>query len=150
MSVSIIDAVWFFGWLNQIFKMHNSMKIKPFRIIMLSVFLSLFASNIANTQSLAGTTWDMTIPTISTKPYNFIFGATGNKGNVLMPDSTLADFTWAEDGKGNWSITIERMVNGVQKTETFYGKITGNTGTGFYANTADRKNLKPLTMTKKK
>jgi nitrous oxidase accessory protein NosD len=101
-------------------------------------------------QSFSGTTWDITVQSISTKPYNFIFGDSGNKGNVLYPDGTLANFTWAEDGKGNWSITIERMVNGVQKTETFYGKITGNTGTGFYANTADKKNLKPLTMTKKK
>ena len=110
----------------------------------------LVASQALHAQSLSGTTWNITIPSTSTKPYNFIFGATGNKGNVLYPNATLADFTWAEDGKGNWSIMVERIVNGVQKTETFYGKITGNTGTGFHANTADRKNLKPLTMIKQK
>ncbi len=66
-----------------------------------------------------------------------------------MPDSKLANFTWSEDGKGNWSITLEQFINGVKKIETFYGKITGSIGSGFYANTADRKNLKPLTMTKK-
>jgi hypothetical protein len=114
------------------------------------VFICLVVAQALQGQSLSGSTWNVTIPTLSAKPYNFIFGDTGNKGNVLYPDNTLADFTWAEDGKGNWSITIERMVNGVQKTEIFYGKITGNTGTGFYANTANRKNLKPLTMTKKK
>lgn len=103
---------------------------------------------IAQKQTLSGTRWDITVASISTKPFNFIFGTTGDKGNVLYPDATLADFTWAEDGKGNWSVKVERMVNGVQKTETFYGKITGNTGTGFYANKADRKNLKPLTMVK--
>jgi hypothetical protein len=122
----------------------------PFKPLVALVCLYFFMVQIITAQSLSGTTWDITIPSISTKPYNFIFGITGNKGNVLYPDATLADFKWAEDGKGNWSITIERMVNGVQKTETFYGKITGNTGTGFYANTIDRKNLKPLTMTKKK
>ena len=110
----------------------------------------LVASQALHAQSLSGSTWNVTIPALSAKPYNFIFGTTGNKGNVLYPDATLADFTWAEDGKGNWSIMVERIVNGVQKTETFYGKITGNTGTGFHANTADRKNLKPLTMIKQK
>jgi hypothetical protein len=113
------------------------------------ILIMLMVSQILPAQSLSGSTWNVTIPALYAKPYNFIFGTTGNKGNVLYPDSTLADFTWAEDGKGNWSITVERMVNGVKKTETFYGKITGKTGTGFYANTADRKNLKPLTMAKK-
>ncbi len=115
------------------------------------MFVLLFISSytFAQKQTLSGTRWDVSILSNSAKPYNFIFGTTGNKGNVLYPDSTLADFTWAEDEKGNWSITVERMVNGVQKTESFYGKITGSTGTGFYANTADRKNLKPLTMVKK-
>ncbi len=122
--------------------------MKSLKLWIILVFL--VASKALQAQSLSGTTWNITIPSISTKPYNFIFGATGNRGNVLYPDATLADFTWAEDGKGNWSITVERMINGVQKTETFFGKITGNTGTGFYANTTDRKNLKPLTMIKKK
>jgi hypothetical protein len=126
------------------------MTFKAFKMGILGVFLCIYGVQIGEAQSLAGKTWNMTVPAISAKPYNFIFSDTGNKGNVLMPDGILADFTWAEDGKGNWSITVERMVNGVQKTEAFFGKITGNTGTGFYANTADRKNLKPLTMTKKK
>ncbi len=99
--------------------------------------------------TLSGTRWNVTVASISNKPYSFIFGDSGNKGNVLYPDSTLCDFTWAEDSNGNWSITVERLVNGIKKTETFYGKITGKTGTGFYANTADIKNLKPLIMSKK-
>jgi hypothetical protein len=102
----------------------------------------------AQNQTLSGTRWDITIKSISSKPFDFIFGTTGNKGNVLYPDSTLADFTWTEDEKGNWLITVVRIINGVQKTESFYGRITGNTGTGFYANTANRKKLKPLTMVK--
>jgi len=106
--------------------------------------LSIMAQN----QTLSGTRWDITIKSISSKPFDFIFGTTGNKGNVLYPDSTLADFTWTEDEKGNWLITVVRIINGVQKTESFYGRITGNTGTGFYANTANRKKLKPLTMVK--
>jgi hypothetical protein len=122
----------------------------PIKAFVALVFLCLFIAQTAPAQSLSGTTWNVNVPSISAKPYNFIFSDTGNKGNVLMANGTLADFTWAEDGKGNWSITVERMVNGVHKTEIFYGKITGNTGTGFYANTADRKNLKPLTMTKQK
>ena len=111
--------------------------------------ICLFVSLSIQAQTLSGTTWNVTIPSISAKPYNFIFSATGNKGNVLYPDNTLADFTWLEDGKGNWSITIERMINGVKKKETLNGKISGNTGTGFYTNTADKKNFKPLTMVKK-
>jgi hypothetical protein len=114
-------------------------------IMLLLASPSIFAQK----QTLSGTRWDISIVSISPKPYNFIFGDTGNKGNVLYPDGTLASFTWAEDDKGNWSITVERMVNGVQKKETFYGKITGNSGTGFYANTAIKKNLKSLTMVKK-
>jgi hypothetical protein len=114
------------------------------------ILIMLMVSQALKAQSLSGSTWNVTITALSSKPYNFIFGTTGNKGNVLYPDSTLADFTWAEDGKGNWSITVERMVNGVKKAETFYGKILGKTGTGFYANANDRKNLKLLTMTKQK
>lgn len=128
----------------------NNLKLLKVSIICVCLFILSSKTNLVLAQSLSGTKWNVTVQSISAKPYNFIFGDSGNKGNVLYPDATLADFTWAEDGKGNWSITIERMVNGVQKTESFYGKITGNTGTGFYANTIDRKNLKPLTMTKKK
>jgi len=114
------------------------------------ILILLMVSQTLTAQSLSGSTWNVTIPALSAKPYNFIFGTTGNKGNVLYPDSTLADFTWAEDEKSNWSIRVERMVNGVKKIETFYGKVSGKTGTGFYANAADRKTLKPLTMTKQK
>jgi hypothetical protein len=133
---------------NKAFYNKNTTDMTSLKLWIVLIFL--VASQALQAQSLSGSTWNVTIPALSAKPYNFIFGTTGNKGNVLYPDATLADFTWAEDGKGNWSITVERMVNGVHKTETFYGKITGNTGTGFYANTADRKNLKPLTMTKQK
>ncbi|TAD86239.1 MAG: hypothetical protein EAY75_09010 [Bacteroidetes bacterium] len=113
------------------------------------ILAMLTTSYALQAQSLSGSTWNVTVPTLFAKPYNFIFGTTGNKGNVLYPDSTLADFSWAEDGNGNWSIKVERMVSGVQKIETFYGKISGNVGSGFYYNTTNRKNLKPLTMVKK-
>lgn len=112
------------------------------------ILIILLISQTLHAQSLSGSTWNVTITALSHKPYNFIFGTMGNKGNVLYPDATLADFTWAEDGKGNWSITVERMVNGVKIIENFYGKIIGKKGTGFYVNTADRKKLKPLTIAK--
>lgn len=123
--------------------------MKCVKIGLLFFFFLAFCMN-TQSQSLLGTTWNITVPTISAKPYNFIFGATGNKGNVLMPNNKLIDFTWSEDGKGNWSIKVEQIINSAKKTEIFYGKITGNTGTGFYTNTTDKKNLKPLTMAKQK
>ena len=125
------------------------MKTGKKKIWMFGILLCLLSIQNIKAQSLSGTTWNVTVPAISAKPYNFIFADTGNKGNVLMPDRKLANFTWSEDGKGNWSITLEQFINGVKKIETFYGKITGSTGTGFYANTVDGKKLKPLMMTKK-
>lgn len=123
--------------------------MKVMKALTLMLLLCVANPLLAQKQTLSGTRWDVTVAGISSKPYNFIFSDTGNKGNALYPDGTLANFTWAEDDKGNWTITVERMVNGVQKTETFYGKVTGGTGTGFYASTATKKNLKPLTMVKK-
>lgn len=106
-------------------------------------------TNTINTyQSLAGTTWNVSVPAISNAPYNFIFNAVNKTGNVLKPDKTLTDFVWSEDGNGNWTITVEEMVNGVKKSENFYGKITGNTGTGYYTNSANVKVQKPFTMIK--
>ncbi len=121
----------------------------PITSLVALIFLCLLMAKTTTAQTLAGTTWNITVPSISAKPYNFIFGASDNKGNVLMPNGTLSDFTWSEDGKGNWSIQIIPVPPDNKKTEIFYGKITGNSGTGFYSNTKDRKNLKPLTMVKK-
>ncbi|SFC13812.1 hypothetical protein SAMN05421780_10353 [Flexibacter flexilis DSM 6793] len=105
-------------------------------------------TTINTSQTLAGTTWDVTVPALSNAPYNFIFNATSKTGNVLKPDNTLTDFTWSEDGKGNWFITIEEMVDGVKRSENFYGKITGNKGVGFYTCSTNRKAQKNLTMVK--
>lgn len=107
-------------------------------------------TNTINThQTLAGTTWNLTVPALSDTPYNFIFNTTNKTGNVLKPDNTLTDFTWSEDGRGNWTIYIEQMINGVRKNEKFYGKINGNKGVGYYSNSSNRKIYKPLNMTKK-
>lgn len=121
--------------------------MKPSFIGIISIFLWVSQFVNAQTPSLAGTRWNISVPSISNKPYNVIFGA--NKvGNILFPENELADFIWSEDGLGNWSITVERMIKGIKKTDIFYGKINGNTGTGFYSNATDKKNLKPLTMIK--
>lgn len=58
-------------------------------------------------QSLLGTTWHMTIPAVSAKPFHLVFGMMGNKGSLLRPDKTLNDFTWTENNKGQWKITVE-------------------------------------------
>lgn len=121
------------------------MYLKLFTIILCFV---TFKNIKAQSPSLVGTRWDITVPSISEKPYNVIFGVS-KKGNILFPENELADFIWSEDGNGNWSITVERMIKGFKKIDIFYGKINGNTGTGFYSNTIDKKNLKPLTMLKK-
>ncbi len=121
------------------------MYLKLFTIILCFV---TFKNIKAQSPSLVGTRWDITVPSISEKPYNVIFGVS-KKGNILFPENELADFIWSEDGNGNWSITVERMIKGFKKIDIFYGKINGNTGTGFYSNTIDKKILKPLTMLKK-
>lgn len=100
-------------------------------------------------QSLAGTTWNITVPEISSRPFNFIFGITGNKGNVLLPDGTLTDFTWTEDASGNWAIIIQQMVQGIPQIYQLSGNCSGNKGSGFYTFPADSRPSLPLTMTKK-
>jgi hypothetical protein len=121
------------------------MYLKLFTIILCFV---TFKNIKAQSPSLVGTRWDISVPNISEKPYNVIFGVS-KKGNILFPENELADFIWSEDGNGNWSITVERMIKGFKKIDIFYGKINRNSGTGFYSNTVDKKNLKPLTMLKK-
>lgn len=124
------------------------MYIKLFPLLICFFIFYNVKSQTPSIISLAGTRWDIIVPNLSDKPFNVIFGI-NKKGNILFPENELADFTWSEDANGNWSITVERMIKGIQKTELFYGKINGNTGTGFYSNKADKKNLKPLTMIKK-
>jgi hypothetical protein len=126
-------------------------KLKFLKIFIASVFLFILAPKINRVlaQSLSGTTWNITVQSISPKPYNFIFSDSGNKGNVLKPNGKLADFTWVEDGKGNWSIQIMQMIDGVQKIENLYGKFSGNSGSGYYISFKDKSKMLPLTMTKK-